>query len=385
MTARVPKLNYERLNDVSQLQCPHLSRRGFLIALSAGAINTALYGDLFALGKIANLNRIDIHHHFIPDSYYKFQRAHARGSDTNQWILSKDLEDMDQAGTALAFLSLTTPGFGFGAVEEVRRVSRECNEAAAELGSSHPGRFGSFATIPVDDTEGALMELEYALDTLKADGVALYSSYADKWLGDTLFAPVYEELNRREAVVYVHPILPNCCSNLGVAHEGVPNEVAMIEFGTDTTRTIASLIFGGTTTRFPRITWIFSHGGGVLPFLIERFFQGGAKGEIVPHIVTKGQDGPTVKTLSSGADVLSALRKLYYDTAQISNPVALGALRKVIPISHILYGTDYWYRTAGESVRGLATSKVFSSQELSAISRTNAERILPRYRRANSS
>jgi predicted TIM-barrel fold metal-dependent hydrolase len=329
----------------------------------------------------ANPGRIDIHHHFQPDVYYAFQRAHGKGFDTNQWSLAKDLEDMDQAGTAVAFLSLTTPGFTFGETNEVRRVSRGSNEAAAKLVADHPGRFGSFATIPLADTEGALRETEYALDTLKADGICLFSNYGDAWLGHSTFAPVYEELNRRKALVYVHPVLANCCANLSVAKDGVPNEIAMIEFGTDTTRAIASLIFSGMTAKFPNITWIFAHGGGTMPFLIERFFQGGASAEIVPGIVTKGQDEPPAKNSPTGEVVLRELRKCYYDTAQISNPVALGALRKVIPVSQILYGTDYWYRTAVESARGLTTSKVFTAEELRAINRANAERILPNYRK----
>jgi predicted TIM-barrel fold metal-dependent hydrolase len=135
------------------------------------------------------------------------------------------------------------------------------------------------------------------------------------------------------------------------------------------------------TVKFPNISWIFAHGGGTMPFLIERFFQGGASAEIVPGILTKGQGEPPVKNSPSGEEILRELRKMYYDTAQISNPVALGALRKVIPVSQILYGTDYWYRTAVESIRGLTTSKVFNAQELRAIQRGNAERILPRYRK----
>ena len=346
-------------------------------AISAGAlVSSRPFGALAA----SNPGRIDIHHHFQPDVYFDFQKAHGKGFPTNDWILAKDLEDMDQAGTAIAFLSLTTPGFAFAEKDETRKVSRSCNEAAAKLVADHPGRFGSFATIPLADTEGALRETEYALDTLKADGISLFSNYGDVWLGHATFAPVYEELNRRKAIVYVHPVLANCCANLSVAKDGVPNEIAMIEFGTDTTRALAGLIFSGMTTKFPDITWIFAHGGGAMPFLIERFLQGGASAEIVPGIVTKGQEQPPAKTALNGEGVLRELRKCYYDTAQISNPVALGALRKVIPVPHILYGTDYWYRTAAESVRGLITSKIFTDDELRAISRTNAERILPRHK-----
>lgn len=359
----------------------NLSRRNFLGAVSAIGAGALFSSHSMAAWAAADPGRIDIHHHFQPDIYFAFQRAHNVGFDTNQWSLTKDLEDMDKAGTAIAFLSLTTPGFTFGEINEVRKVSRGSNEAAAKLVADHPGRFGSFATIPLTDTEGALHETEYALDTLKADGISLFSNYGDVWLGHATFAPVYEELNRRKALIYVHPVLANCCANLSVAKDGVPNEIAMIEFGTDTARAIASLIFSGTTTKFPDITWIFAHGGGTMPFLIERFFQGGTSAEVVPGILTKGQDWPPVKNLPAGEVILRELRKCYYDTAQISNPVALGALRKVIPVSQILYGTDYWYRTAVESVRGLTTSKIFSAEELRAVNRTNAERILPRYRK----
>jgi predicted TIM-barrel fold metal-dependent hydrolase len=371
---------YHGSSGGNRCERPGHSRRNFLAAVSAIGAGALLAGHPLSALAAAAPGRIDIHHHFQPDVYYDFQRAHGKGFDTNQWNLARDLQDMDQAGTAVAFLSLTTPGFIFGEMNEIRKVSRGCNEAAAKLCADHPGRFGSFATIPLADTEGALRETEYALDTLKADGVALFSNYGDVWLGHSTFAPVYEELNRRKTIIYVHPVLPNCCASLSVAKDGVPNEIAMIEFGTDTTRAIASLVFSGMTAKFPNITWIFAHGGGTMPFLIERFFQGGTSAEIVPGIRTKGQDEPPVKNLPAGEVILGELRKCYYDTAQISNPIALGALRKVIPVSQILYGTDYWYRTAVESVRGLTTSKIFDAQELRAINRTNAERILPRYR-----
>jgi 6-methylsalicylate decarboxylase len=380
MDADQAVLPYHDSNSAKWRGRSNPSRREFLRLISAAGVGALFSSDPFAARAAANPGRIDIHHHFQPDVYFDFQKKYGKGFPTNEWILSKDLEDMDQAGTAIAFLSLTTPGFAFGEREEVRKISRECNDAAAKLAADHPGRFGNFATIPLNDTEGALHEIEYAYGSLKADGISLFSNYGDVWLGHATFAPVYEELHRRKAVVYVHPVLANCCASLSVAKDGVPNEIAMIEFGTDTTRALAGLIFNGMTAKFPDITWIFAHGGGIMPFSIERFFQGGASAEIVPGIVTQGQSLPPVKNGLTGDEVLREIRKLYYDTAQISNPVALGALRKVVPLSQILYGTDYWYRTAVESVRGLTTSKVFNAQELRTINRGNAERILPRYR-----
>jgi len=316
--------------------------------------------------------RIDVHHHFVPGFYRDYLVSN--GGPPFKWDLTADLDDMSKNGTAAAILSITTPGYPFGSSESIRKIIRACNEEAANLRMQNPGKFGSFAAIPIIDTAGALGEIEYSLDTLKADGIGVFTSYGDKWLGDPVFHPVYEELNRRKAVVYVHPTAPNCCANL---LPRVPNEGALIEYGTDTTRSIADLVFSGTTTRFPDIKWIWSHAGGTMPFLIERFLTG-AEAEVVPGILTKGQHFELPANVPHS--VLSELRKMYYDTAQTANPVALGALRKVVPTTQIVFGTDYWFRTTAETAQGLVSSKVFSDRELLAINRDNALRLLPRFR-----
>jgi predicted TIM-barrel fold metal-dependent hydrolase len=370
---------------------------------AAGAISFLAGLQAEAQNGKGGPRRIDIHHHFTPEAYTAYQAATGRGGGARGggrgavagrgagargpafgsafagWTLSEDLEDMDKNGTATAILSITTPGFPGGTAEEKRKAMRECNEAAAKLRQEHPGRFGSFAALPMLDTDGSLKEIEYAFETLKADGIGLFSDYGDVWLGNSRFAPIYEELDRRKAVVYIHPTAPNCCGNMPLTQEGVPNEGPMIEYGTDTTRTIASLIFSGTTKKFPNISFITSHAGGMMPYIIERFFQNGAAAEVVPGVVTKGQGGST-PDLQAGQDVLRELRKLYYDTAQSSNPVAMAALRKVVPATQIVFGTDYWYRTAEETARGLVTGKVFSDAELRMINRGNAERLLPKYK-----
>lgn len=387
-----------RIDDLTRDQdviSPGLCRRDVLKGLAVtGAIALFPWTRILAQKSGNNPRRIDVHHHFTPREYLDFTVAHrgprggfgggaARGgtggggalsSARAGWVLSEDLEDMDKNGTEVAILSITTPGFLFGEKQEVRKVMRSCNEAAAKLRSDHPGRFGNFAAIPMTDSEGALQEIEYSLDTLKADGIGLYSDYGDKWLGDASFDPIYQELNRRKAVVYVHPIQGNCCRNL------VPDVGdTVVEYGADTTRTIASLIFSGSTTRFPDIQWIFSHGGGMMPYVIERFLDG-TTAEVVPGISTKGQGNIPPAKVPKG--VLFELRKMYYDTAQASNPVAMRALRTVVPMSQIVFGTDYWYRTAEETGRGLTTNKVFNAEELRMINRGNVERILPRYKGA---
>ena len=165
----------------------------------------------------------------------------------------KSLADMDAAGVSTAILSITTPGVWFGDAAAAAALARACNEYGAKLTSSNPRRFGTFSTLPLPDIDASLREIEYALDTLKADGIGLFTSYGDKWLGDPAFAPVMDELNRRKAVVYTHPTGANCCVNL-IAD--VPEPI--IEYGTDTSRTIASLLFTGTASRCPDIKFIFS-------------------------------------------------------------------------------------------------------------------------------
>ena len=168
-------------------------------------------------------------------------------------------------------LSVAAPGVWFGDAQEARQLARACNEYGAGLVRDHPGRFGFFAMLPLPDIEGSLREIEYAMDTLKVDGIGLFTNYPDNiWLGDPRFVPVSDELNRRRAVAYTHPNTASCCTNLvpGVAD-------TVVEYGASTTRAIATMVFGGFDTTYPNIKMIFSHAGGMMPFLIERFeFQG---------------------------------------------------------------------------------------------------------------
>ena len=213
--------------------------------------------------------------------------------------------------------------------------------------------------IPLTDVDGSLQEIAYALDTLKADGIGLMTSYGDKWLGDPLFLPVMAELNRRKALVYTHPTAANCCVNLVRTEPPV-----MIEFGTDTTRAIADIVFSGNARKFPDIRWIFSHAGGTMPFLIERF---------VRNPLLEPSAKPTVPE-----GTLAELKRFYYDTAQTSNKAAMSALAAIIPVSRIVFGTDFPYRTSIDHVKGLREAGVFTDAQLMEIERDNALKLLPR-------
>jgi predicted TIM-barrel fold metal-dependent hydrolase len=248
-----------------------------------------------------------------------------------------------------------------GSVQASRDLARQCNEYQAKVASEHPGRFGFFTALPLPDPEGSLKELEYSFDTLKADGAGLLTSYGEnKWLGEPAFAPVLAELNRRKATVYVHPYTPACCGTL------MPNVRAQVlEWPHDTTRTIVNLLLSGTLARYRDIQWIFSHGGGTLPSLAGRIVQMTARQTEIPTAAPQG--------------VEAELRRLHFEIANASHPASMAALTKLVPMSNILFGTDYPFVPVEETAKGLKAAGL-SASDLNAVSRENAARLLPRWK-----
>ena len=345
------------------------TRRGFLSSLLATGTATGLGATLagcqsiegvFGTATPAKSPRIDIHHHMVPPSYAADMKRMGIGSP--RWTPQMSIDDMDKNDIATSVVALIQPGAFFKNVTADRRMAREANEYAAQMSRDFPGRFGSFATLPLMDVEGSLREITYAYDTLKADGIGLMTSYGDLYLGDKHFWPIWEELNRRKAVIYVHPLQPDCCRNL---IPGLPN--SSLEYATDTTRTIASMLFSGAANKFPDIRWIWSHSGGTMPFLWSRFTR---------QVVDMKEKAKEV--LPNG--VLKEVQKFYYDTAQGHHEGAMQALRQLIPTSQIMYGSDYPYRPGAETRTGLA-ERQFTQAEREAIDRGNALRLMPQLAR----
>jgi predicted TIM-barrel fold metal-dependent hydrolase len=327
------------------------TRREALGALGA-AVALPLLRESGAANAATTRNIIDVHAHYQPPAIRNLNLP----GPMNAWDLQKQIEDMDVAGVTRAMLSVTTPGVP-ATGELARRIARESNEYAAKLAADHGHRFGSFTCVPMDDMDAALKEVAYGFDVLKAQGVGLFTSYSGHWLGDAQFDPLFAELERRKAIVYVHPTSAACCTRL------IP-EVAdtLIEYGTDTTRAIASYVFRGAARRFPSVRMIWSHSAGTMPYLIERF--DGA--DHSPAAKTQMPDG-----------FRASIGRFWYDIAQASNPVATRALRSVVPMERIVFGTDYPFRTSLEHVKGLEGGKVFKRQELAAIYRGNVTQRLP--------
>jgi 6-methylsalicylate decarboxylase len=335
-----------------------IGRRGLLMGAAALAATGAARAQ-----TDEKPHRIDVHHHIVPPTWFDaLKKAKLDNPPMSSWTPQRSIEDMDKAGIATSITSPTTPQVGFLAAPDAARIARESNEYAKKLMADHPGRFGVFAMLPMPYIDESLNEIAYVFDTLNVDGIGMMTSYGDKWLGYPQFAPVFEELNRRKATVYTHPTSANCCVNLV---RGLSD--ATVELGADTTRTIANLIFSGAAQNYADINFIFSHGGGVLTAVAERL-------EI--QMVTT----PPYKDMFTRETVDGQLRRFYYDTAQVSNAVTIGALAKLVSVSQIVFGTDYPYRTGAEHVKGLAVN--FNAGELKAIDRDNALRILPRLRTA---
>ena len=306
--------------------------------------------------------RVDVHHHFFPPAYLD-RTEDVVGSKPSPlmtgWSAAGVLDHMDKTGVATAILSMSPWGPHFKDAAQARELARACNDYAAQTGRDHPGRFGLFAALPLPDIDGALAEIAYALDTLKAEGVGLMTSYADKWPGDPEFAPIFAELDRRKAIVYFHPNTPQCCGAL------VPDSApSMLEWPYDTGRAVLSLLLSGALVKYPNISWIFSHAGGPVPALAGRIVN-----------MTRGR-----KDLAQIAPqgVMHELTRLHYDTANAYFAPTMAALLKFVPVSQVLFGSDYPYYTLEQNVGGLADIAL-TQAERQAIDRGNAARLMPRF------
>src|SRR5262245_57803814 len=342
-----------------------LDRRSFLTgAISAlGLAAIGRHTAVEALGQTAagaKRQRIDIHHHFAPPAWVAEVKGRPLLQTANTtWTPEKSIEDLDLAGSAAAVISITNPGLWFGDNQATARVAHACNEYGAKLVQQYPTRFGLFAAMPLPDVDATLKEIAYAYDVLKVDGVGLFTSYGDKWLGNAAFRPVMEELNRRKAVVHVHPTAANCCRNLDYG-----TAPGSMEYGTDTTRAIIGVTFSGDAARFPNIRFIWSHAGGTAPFLAGRI-DGGSR-----NAKDRKPNG-----------LLAEARKFFYDTAGAANRGAIASLLELVTPSQILFGTDFPPGgTSRDVLRLLEALRLFDASAMRAIERDNAARLLPRFK-----
>jgi predicted TIM-barrel fold metal-dependent hydrolase len=343
-----------------------MKRRHFLATLAGSAAGMLVSRQgLPALAQAPPAaNRIDVHQHFVSPAFLETLNAKSAKMKIPGLAAWKDysparaVEALDRVGIEKAMLSITAPGVHFGNPGEAQKLARDMNDfAATRMVSAHKGRFGLFAVLPMPDVPGTLQEISYALDELNADGVGILTSYGNLWLGDASFAPVFEELNQRKAIVYTHPTDAQCCQDL---ISGVTNQT--IEYPTDTTRTIASLLSSGAASKYPDIRFIFSHAGGTLTSVAARLL-----GPTAPPDVFSKPAEPNSR--------LFHLRRFYYDTAGATNPVTMQALKTLVPVTQILFGTDSPFFDGAPQTQGLRASGL-TAAEIRQIERDNALQLL---------
>lgn len=309
--------------------------------------------------------RIDVHHHVIPPIVAEAMSRHGvtkvGGADLPRWTARASIRTMDLYGIQTAVTSLSAPGVFFGDLPEACDLARASNEFSAQTALDHPGRFGWFAVLPMPFTAQACAEAVHALDVLKADGVVLLGSTEGVFLGDPRLEELMAELDRRAAVVFVHPNLHKTSSELDLATPGY-----LVEFLCDTTRAATNLILTGTLERYPRIRWILAHAGGFLPYIAWRLSLANDQLKLA-------------KTLPKG--MLHHIRGFYFDTALSPSPAVMAALRELVEPSRILFGSDYPFapaRAVGMQVKALENNRVFDAKTLAGIDRDHALALFPR-------
>lgn len=308
---------------------------------------------------------IDVHHHFMSQAYLDavgVERAASPGSagHVEPFTAAQSLEFMDMAGIAAAVISVSAPGIDMGSTAATATLARECNEAQARMVHDHPKRFGSLVILPLPDIEASLREIAHAYDALKADGVVMMSNYGGEYIGSEKFWPVFEELNRRKAIAFFHPVAPE-------NFRGFPGvSLSTMEFPYDTGRAIMSMLYYGTPEKFSSVKMIFSHAGGVMPYLAGR-------------TAVLSQRNKNFKL--SGDKLMPAMRSLYYDVTQSLSAPTFAALRALAPLEHLMFGSDCPFAKEPQvrAVLGELDRLGLSSTERDKLERGNALKLFPRF------
>jgi 6-methylsalicylate decarboxylase len=309
--------------------------------------------------------RIDFHFHLIPEFYANAVYEAGSGPAIGRypaWSPEAALELMDRSGIAVALTSLAQPGVQFGDPGKALALARRCNTYAAELNARWPQRFGAFAVVPMWDMPGAVAEISHALDELKLQGVCLFASYGEQFLGDAAFDPVMEALDARNAVVFVHPALHPSSRKLALPWPGF-----MMEYVFDTTRAAVNLVFGGALDRYPRIRFVLAHAGGLMPYFAWRL-------SVSPMIDARLQQ-------LSRDEVYARLKRFWYDNALSPTAETMACVEAVAEPDRMVFGTDWPFANARVVAEALRTHEAvpMSQMQRAAIDRSNALSLFPQF------
>jgi 6-methylsalicylate decarboxylase len=304
-------------------------------------------------------NKLDVHAHYLPESYRAalIAAGHDRPDGfplVPEWSADEHVAVMDRLGIATSFLSISSPGVYFGDAGAARDLAREMNEIGRRAVMDHPGRFGLFAALPLPDVEAAIAEIAWCCDHLDVDGFALLTNVGGTYLGDPSREPVFRELSRRKARVFIHPTSPPCWE-----HTSFGRPRPMLEFFFDTTRAVVDLVLNGVVARHADVELIVPHAGATLPMIVDRIAAFSRLLDVDPS-----------------ADVLRDVARLHYDLAGFAVPRQLDALLTMTTLEHLHYGSDYPFTP--EFAVAMAAGRLDAAGSIAAVLRANTERLMAR-------
>ena len=303
--------------------------------------------------------QIDSHQHVVPPAYARWLERQRWHLPVPAWTADAALAEMDARAIDGALLSVTTPGLWQAAGRDARDLARAVNEFAAQQAAARPDRVGFVAPLTLPDVEGAIAAACYALDELGADGIVLMANAGGRYLGDPLFEPLYAELDRRDAVVFIHPVFP---ARTGPpAATGDPRNDA--DLLAETTRSAIDLVASGLLARYQRLRVLLAHAGGYLPYMAHR----------IAPMCSPDRD------FGAGYE---ALQRFYFDTALSSGPPTMAALQAFAGPRHVLFGTDWPYVAPAVLDRfvGELAGYPLTAGERADIARGAAQALFPRFR-----
>jgi predicted TIM-barrel fold metal-dependent hydrolase len=321
-------------------------------------------------------NKIDVHHHIISEDYVNKLASigitETYGQPFPKWSPLKHLSIMKKLGIEISIMSVSTPGVSLKDDSFSRDLARSCNEYMAEVKEKYPGKFGGFISVPLMDVNSAIEEVKYGFDELNLDGVGLLTNYGGKYLGDEIFNELFEELNKRKAVVFIHPTDP-----IGQYDPKLEIANSLIEAPFETTRAVTNLIHTGATDRYQDIKYILAHGGGTIPYIAWRIaLSKYVKKETRPPVLRMIYDFAVKGGPITG---LNILRNMYYDTALSTSPSALKAMHELVGSSHIVFGSDLPMaeKVAPLAAKDLEKYEGFNADDLNAIENENCLNLFP--------
>lgn len=361
-----------------------ITRRGVIKTMSAGAGGVLLAGSAAADAQPADrakeqgpapkksAGRVDVQFHYAPKFYTDRVKEVGGHITTDAWSVPAALDYMDRYQVATGIMSVSTPSVLFVDPAEGVTLARKLNDSAAQIARDHPGRFGNFATLPMLDVAATLKEIDYCFDVLKMEGVCMMSNIGGLYPGHPSFAPIFDALNHRKAVIFIHPHDP------AYYNKGVVKMAQVVEWPFDTSRAAIDLMYSGTIKRCPDIKIILAHAGGALPMVARRVEEMAfVYSQKAPPTAATPNAGPMAK--QGMDDTIASIAKFYYDLAISAHDNAIGALREVSDMNHVLFACDWPFApdpAVRMNVAGFEQLKI-SDVERYAIERGNAERLFP--------